>query len=195
MDGALLQWTEMHNAFIFHGTGGSPEENWFPWLKQNLEPLGFKVHIPQFPTPENQTLETWRTVFRDYEQYVDENTIMIGHSLGGAFLLRVLESIRTQIATACIVAAPVGVLPIRNYEGDKPFIGHPFDWSAIKKHARHFIVFHSDNDPFVSLGNGEKIAQKLGVDLNFISGAGHFNKAAGYTRFEELLTKIKDVLR
>lgn len=152
------------------------------------------MHVPQFPTPQNQTPEAWFDVFREYEQYVDEHTIMIGHSLGGAFLLRVLENISRKLAVACIVAAPVGILPIRNYESDKSFINHPFDWQKIKSHARHFIVFHSDNDPFVSLDNGKEIAQKLGVDLKCIPGGGHFNSSAGYQQFEELLEAIKEIL-
>jgi hypothetical protein len=24
------------NAFIFHGTEGHPQENWFPWMKEKL---------------------------------------------------------------------------------------------------------------------------------------------------------------
>ena len=39
------------NVFIFHGTEGYPEENWFPWLKEKLEAKGYKVFVPQFPTP------------------------------------------------------------------------------------------------------------------------------------------------
>ena len=27
----------VNNVFIFHGTEGYPEENWFPWLKEKLE--------------------------------------------------------------------------------------------------------------------------------------------------------------
>src|SRR3989338_4142675 len=44
---------KMSNVFIFHGTGGYPEENWFPWLKKELEELECKVIIPKFPSPEN----------------------------------------------------------------------------------------------------------------------------------------------
>jgi len=40
----------MSNAFIIHGTGGYPEENWFPWLKKKLEEFNYKVFVPQFPT-------------------------------------------------------------------------------------------------------------------------------------------------
>jgi len=184
----------MKNAFIFHGTGGFPEENWFPWLKNELEQLDYEVHVPQFPTPDNQTLEAWFNVFKEYESSLSEQTIMIGHSLGGAFLLRVLEKMHQKIMIAGIIAAPIGIPPIRNMEGDHPFIGHPFNWNAIQEHAKHFIIFHSDTDPYVSLKNGQMTAEKLHTQLNFIPNAGHFNKAAGYTQFAELHEKIKEAL-
>ena len=184
----------MATAFIFHGTGVFPEENWFPWLKEKLESLDYKVIIPQFPTPENQTLENWDAVFDKYKKFYSPNTILIAHSLGGAFALRVLERYDTSIKAAYIIAAPIGVLPIKNYEGDKPFIGHPFDWKKIKSHARDFHVFHSDNDPYVSLGNGQELAKHLNTTLTFIPNAGHFNATAGYTQFNELLRAIKRVL-
>ena len=185
----------MTNVFIFHGTNAHPEENWFPWLKQKLERLGCKVIVPKFPTPKNQSLENWLDILKEYKKYYNENTVLIGHSLGGAFLLRVLERSNVKIKAAFIVAAPIGLIPIKNYESDKLFLGNfKFDWRKIKNHCKKFFICHSDNDPCVSLANGKKLAEELGTDLIFIPNAGHFNKSAGYAKFNLLLEKIKEEL-
>lgn len=147
--------------------------------------------VPQFPTPENQTLENWFKVFENYEKLYSAETIVVGHSLGGAFLLRVLEKYSDiKVKLAGFVGTLIGVLPIKNYDGDKLFIKDPFDWEKIKNAAQNFLIFHSDNDPYVCLGNGEKLAKNLKTKLNFIPGAGHFNQTAGYLKFEELLKEI-----
>lgn len=179
-----------NNAFIFHGTGGYPEENWFPWLKGELEAKGVKVFVPKFPTPEGQSLEAWLKVLEPLMAKINQETILIGHSAGGLFLLKVLEKLTPPVKAAVFVGTPVGIKPIKFYDSDLAFAGFNFDWPKIKSAAKNFIVYHSDNDPYVSLGNGQELAKHLGVDLTFIPNAGHFNKAAGYTEFEDLLSKI-----
>ena len=185
----------MTNVFIFHGNSGYPEENWFPWLKDKLEKKGCKVFVPQFPTPKNQTLEAWFAVFEKYRQFYTPDSILVGHSLGGAFALRVLERFDVPIKAAFLVAAPVGIKPLKNYETDLPFVEKPFQWDTIKTRADLFQVFHCDNDPLVSISNGEAIAKNLHVSLTIVPGAGHFNTAAGYTRFDQLLESMKKELR
>ena len=88
----------------------------------------------------------------------------------------------------------VGVGWIKNYAPDDAFAGFNFNWAKIKSNAKNFIVYHSDNDPYVSLENGQETAKQLGVELTFIPNAGHFNKAAGYITFENLLNKINPLL-
>jgi predicted alpha/beta hydrolase family esterase len=183
----------MKHALIFHGTGGYPGENWFPWLKTELENREYQVAVPQFPTPEDQSLATWLKVLRDYKDYLSEDTIVIGHSLGGLFLLRVLEQLDTPIRSAFFIGTSVGEKPIKFYASDFAFSGFDFDWAKIRHGARHFEVWHSDNDPYVSLANGKKLSSELGVELNFIPNAGHFNAAAGYTTFLPLLDKIVEL--
>lgn len=186
----------MKNAFIFHGTEGYPEENWFPWLKKELEKKGYKVFVPQFPSPPKipAKISEWFDVLKKYEQYIDKDTVLIGHSLGGIFALRLLEKLQNPVKAAVFVGTPIGVKPILNYERDSSFSGFSFDWKSISKKALHFEVFQSDNDPYVSLGNGEDLAKNLNVKLNFVPNAGHFNTKAGYTKFDLLLEKIKPIL-
>ena len=179
------------NVFIFHGTGGNPEENWFPWLKAKLQERGCVVSIPRFPTPEGQSLESWFKVLEEYRKNITKDTIFIGHSLGGIFLLRLLERLPTKVKAVFFTGTPVGVKTIKNYDADNIFgEGFDFDWGTIRSKARNFAVFHSDTDPPMSLGNGEKTTEELGVPLSFVPNAGHFNAKAGYLKFEELWAKL-----
>ena len=180
-------------AIIIHGAFGSPNENWFPWLKRELTKLGLEVFVPTFPTPENQSLESWREVFKDYEQHMGEDTIVIGHSLGPAFLLDVLEK---HTAKAAFFASPCLEI-LGNPEFDeinKTFLERDFDWIKIKENCKQFYLFHGDDDPYVPVGIAERVASKLGVDLVVVKNGGHLNKVAGFTEFKLLLDAIKNVL-
>ena len=131
---------------------------------------------------------------KKYEQKIDENTILIGHSLGGVFTLRVLEQLKHSVRAVFLVGTPIGVKPIANYDRDSSFSGFDFNWSTIQANSKHFTVYQSDDDPYVSLGNGEQLAKKLGVELSFIPKAGHFNTPAGYTTFPDLLERVRKIL-
>jgi predicted alpha/beta hydrolase family esterase len=185
----------MKTAIIIHGTEGYPEENWFPWLKHELEEKGYKVLVPQFPSPPiiPAKVSEWFDVLKNYEQYINEDTIIIGHSLGGVCTLRILEKLEHPIKAAIFVGTPIGILPILNYDRDNGFSGFSFNWEKITKNAHHFEVFQSDTDPYVSLSNGEQLAKNLNVKLNFVPNAGHFNTKSGYTKFDLLLEKIKTI--
>lgn len=181
----------MANVFIIHGSYGYPRENWFPWLKTELEKLGHTVYVPQFPTPRGQTLNNWLKTFEKYRQYLNTTSVCIGHSCGVAFILNLLERLNHPIKTAFLVAGSVGLLHNKFDKVSSTFTDRKFDWEKIKNNCNKFHVLHSDNDPYVPLEYGERIAQELGVKLNLVKGAGHFNKKAGYTKFDLLLAMVK----
>jgi predicted alpha/beta hydrolase family esterase len=184
------------NVFIFHGTQGYPEENWFPWMKNELEKQHCRVFVSQFPSPPvvPAKISEWFDVLKTYETHINDGTIIIGHSLGGKFLLRVLENLRHSLKAACFVGTPIGIPPIANNERDNAFTGNDFDWATIKRNAGYCVVYQSDNDPYVGLSNGEELAKNLGVELSFVPNAGHFNTKAGFTTFEDLRDKILNIL-
>lgn len=185
----------MTKIFIIHGTGGRPEGNWFPWLKDELEKLGHKVFVPKFPTPENQNLENWLKVFEEYKDYIDENTLFVGHSLGPAFLLNVLEHLDKPVKATFFVAGFTGLLNNPEFDNlNKTFTDKAFDWDKIKTNCKKFYVFNSDNDPYVPLEKGKELAKNLGTDLIIVKNAGHINAEFGYTKFELLLEYVKKEL-
>lgn len=181
----------MKNVFIIHGTYGNPEENWFPWLKKELERLNIPVFIPAFPTPEKQNIKNWTETFLPLEKKINEKSIFVGHSIGPAFVLHILE--RYKIKKAIFVAGFLGSLGNTDFDKLNKSFFKEFEWKTITQNCEKFVLFHADNDPYVPLNKGEELANKLGVKLKIISGAGHFNKVAGYTEFKEVLNVIKEL--
>ena len=77
---------------------------------------------------------------------------------------------------------------------NRSFYEKGFNWQKIKGTSNDFHAIGSDNDPYVPLDEMQKVATALGITLLVVSGAGHFNKKAGYTQFPQLLGMIKMVL-
>ncbi len=174
--------------FLIHGSFGNPNENWFPWLKEYLEQKGNEVFIPTFPTPQNQSLESWTEVFHFYKKHIDENTIFIGHSLGPAFILSILENLDFEIKKCIFVSGFLGLIGNPEFDKiNKTFTTKEFDWNKIKANCSEFIMFNSDNDPYVSLENSLKLAKNLEIEIKIIKNGEHINESAGFNKFEKIL--------
>ena len=183
----------MKKAFIIHGTYGNPEENWFPWLSKELEGEGYEVAVPAFPTPEDQTLDSWRSVFSEYENSLDPETILIGHSLGAAFILDILERTERPIRAAYLVAGFLSPLGNQKFDTlNSSFVERSFDWEMIKQNAEQIFVIASDNDPYVPEEHGYDIASRLETEPAIIENAGHFNTRSGYKTFDLLRDMIRE---
>ncbi|MCX6774529.1 MAG: GNAT family N-acetyltransferase [DPANN group archaeon] len=186
----------MATVIIVHGTKGSPEGNWFPWLKEELEKSGCKVFVPKFPTPEGQNLDNWLKEFSKYKQHLDENSIVVGHSLGPAFLLSVIEQLNKPIKAAFFVAGFLGLLGNEEFDNlNKSFTTRNFDWDKIKKNCKKFYVINSDDDPYVPLQRGKELAKNLKAKLVVMKKSGHINQEFGFTKLPMLLDMIKQELK
>ena len=64
----------MKNYFIIHGTYGHNQENWFPWLENELTKQGFEVFNFNYPTPEGHNFENWSKVLDKAKDKITEES-------------------------------------------------------------------------------------------------------------------------
>lgn len=177
--------------YILHGAFGTPQKNWFPWLSDELTRRGAKVAIPQFPTPEGQSIDTWMKVLDDTVGSTDRDTVLIGHSLGSTFILRMLERDKYFATSAYLAAGFTGLLGLERFDTiNYSFVDHPFNWQKIKDSCSRFYLYHSDNDPYVPMKFGDELAVTLNANLSVIKDGKHLNDSAGFTKFEKMLSDI-----
>src|SRR3989344_3681561 len=180
------------NFIIIHGVYANPDSNWFPWLKEKLEEKNFDVIIPKFPTPLNQTLESWLRAIKKHEDKISNETVLIGHSLGAAFILRYLEQSNKKIKAAFLVAGFHKQLGSPYDKINSTFIEKKFNWEKIRKNCGKFFVLCSDNDEFISLDVSRELAKNLNAELIIIKNGGHLNEQSGFLEFDELFDLINE---
>lgn len=159
----------MTRAVIVHGTGGSPDVVWLPWLARRLAARGWQVDRPHFPdinvTPVAQFLPGALA-----RMAVDADTVLIGHSGGAALLLAVLEAIDVRVPQAVLVAgystSPSGA--------PEPVLQAAYDWDRIAAHVDDLVLINSVTDPYgCDWRQGMAIRDRVGGTV-VIRDEGHF---------------------
>lgn len=179
------------NAVIIHGSFGTPDGNWFPWLAHQLELKGVKAVRPELPTPNGQSLRSWMDVFHKQVKGIGSNTILIGHSLASAFILHILQSLKTPVHSTVLVSPFIRELGLYDFDTvNKSFIDGPFNWEKIKLNAGKTSIFGGDNDPYVPIEAMEEVSEFLGISIKIIKNGGHLNTSSGYTTFPEVYDEI-----
>ncbi len=187
----------MKNAVILHGTDGSPEINWFPWLQSQLESRGFNAWVPQLPNSDYPNALKYIEFLVHNGWDYNEETVLIGHSSGAVAALQLLQAlpIDTKIKAVIGVAAFKDNLQWRD-EHKRLKLGGLFtpelDFPLLRKKADQFMFIHSADDPYSPPEHASYLAVKLQAELIMMSSERHFNTEAGdkYKEFPFLLEKI-----
>lgn len=179
----------MNNYIIVHGSFGSSEGNWFPWLKNKLESKGLKVVVPQFPIGVgNQNYENWERVMNDLN--INENTTIIAHSIAPIFVCKYLITNKIKVKKLIFVCG------FNNYLGiDKDYdaVNKPMyidNYTDVKNYCNDITCYYSDNDPYVAFDVEKEFADNIANKKYVIHNGGHINSESGYTEFKEILGNV-----
>jgi predicted alpha/beta hydrolase family esterase len=177
---------------VVHGTKGSPDGNWFPWLADELAARGVETVVPQFPTPEGQTLDGWLAAFDDLPVAADESTVFVAHSVGPAFVCALLERPGAAARACYFVAGFTGLLGHDEFDPlNESITDRDVDFAAVRDACPRFRCYHGTDDPYVSTNRAAAFAANLGVEPTWVTGGGHLNEPSGYTAFPRLLADLR----
>lgn len=171
--------------------------NWMGWTKQELEKRGYTVTNPFIRYGYRSEYEDWK---REIEKIdIDDDTILVGWSSGGAFWVRWLGETKRRVKKLILVAPAkvVGNAKINKTTEIKPenrlqwdkfhdFVTDP----TIKDHVGNIIIFIS-NDVDWLVEAAHLYSEELNAKLITIENQGHFsNHERTGPAFPELLAVV-----
>lgn len=159
------------------------------WKMTLQEKLGdnFDVMQPAMPNKDFANYDEWRIVFEKVIPYLQDDIILIGHSMWGTFLLKYLNenTLRIKIKNIFLVAPA-----FENIQGEVLW-SFLFDAKLLEfqKHQDITFVYHSQDDPVVPFLHFELLIDKLPkIIKHSFSDRGHFVDPD----FPEIITDIQN---
>lgn len=161
-------------------------QDWKPGLATILKAEGYDVLMPQMPCKQNAKYDEWAIMFDKIVPFLQQNAILVGHSLGGTFLVRYLgEHPRLHFAKLILIAAPY------DDETSEPLASFKLanNVTELEKSADEIHLVHSEDDPVVPFSEHAKYQAALPTArLHQFSDRSHF-----FTdNFPEIYTMITD---
>ena len=181
----------MRSAIVLHGSCDREEyfsddypslsnSHWLPWLQKQFLMQGMQAFTPEMPRAYAPEYSIWKSEFERYP--VSEESILVGHSCGGGFLLRWLSESKCRVCRLILVA------PWLDPAGRKcsEFFSFTIDPALAERMETH--LFESMNDEQDIRDSIAIIRAALpGLHYHAFDNYGHFCfDDMGTTRFPEL---------
>jgi leucyl-tRNA synthetase len=148
---------------ILHGFTSSPDRPRFQYWKQELEKLGHTVIIPELPNT-NEPSEDEQVATALAATAYDENTVLVGMSLGAVVAMKVVEKLKKPISRLVLAGGFVD----RNFKDKPRNFDKTFEWKfdkdKIRKNAKTVQILHDINDNAISVQQLHELEKTLGID-------------------------------
>lgn len=174
-------------VIIIHGNGGGTgNDQWIPWLKNELEARGCEVQNPTMPDNYEAKASVWLPYMKDVLR-ADEDTILVGWSSGAVAAMRFAE--KNKILGSVLIGACYTDLG-QEIEKIAGYYDVPWDWESIRKNQHWIAQCASVDDPVIPIEECRYVHEKLQTDYLEFSDKKHFGYPEPLQEFPELLEII-----
>lgn len=187
----LINRLSMKVILIPGNGGGGPKDNWFPYLKVELEGLGISVIASEFPDNYLARESYWIPFLKNVLQ-ADQKTVLVGHSSGAIAAMRFAET--NQLLGSVLVGAYHTDLGLQT-EKESGYFDRPWHWKSIIQNQDWIIQFASVNDPWIPIEEARFVHEKLNTDYHEFLDQGHFGGDYKKLVFPELFEALKRKLQ
>ncbi len=168
-----------------------PNKDWKDTLASELGD-SYEILRPRMPNGANARYKEWKIWFERIAEVLNNELILIGHSLGGTFLVKYLSEniFSKQIKATILVAAPFDDSDdIDGQESLIDFILPPLLEKFIKQGGKIYLL-HSKDDPIIPFTQFTKYQNRLpGAKVVVFNDKKHFNQET----FPEIIELIKSI--
>ncbi len=157
---------------IVHGWADDPTKGWIAWLAHELRADGVEVITPAMPEPKKPNINAWIDTLANVVGSVDQQTALVGHSLGTYVLLRYLDAYPAddQLGKLVLVAGFAGNERLEQGRRALPEV----DFARIKTKVTQIYSVYSDNDDIIPAKWSKALGEGLGAQNVLDAGKGHF---------------------
>ncbi len=161
---------------LLHGYKGSPNKDFFPWLKKEFEAKGHEVEVPEMPNTMSPN-ENEQVDFLLKNTKIDEHTVIIAHSLGCIVALKTLMKLNKPISGLLLVVPAMDPkypgAQVKSYQKE---FNWNFDFEQINKLTSGRIAILSDSHEEERVPYLKKLASQLKANLIEVTANNkHFN--------------------
>lgn len=186
------------NCIVIHGCPSDVEKamdaqtrtydkHWIPWIKKELAQSGVPTETPLMPEPWEPTYEKFKAVFSKHA--VGENTILVGHSCGCAFLVRWLGETKKKVFKLILVA-PWKIPQEKRQGADVAFYTYNID-PSIKDRVGEIIMFTANDEEDDGKRSLKVFHDGIGGKVIELQNHGHYTmNDMGTEEFPELRDAI-----
>jgi predicted alpha/beta hydrolase family esterase len=145
-----------------------------PRIEQQLQQQGIEVFRPLMPTPRIENYENFKKEFEKYESFIDEHSILVGHSCGSAFLVRWLGECDKTIKKLILVA-PRKIFDDKNQEKIQQKDLYDYEINPeLTKRVDEIVMFTADDEDPIGKESLQLFHQALGGNIIELPHHGHF---------------------